>query len=469
MLLGAYNDVELWKRLILNRTGFALGARSRIIQELLILTARYQTQPGILVGFLNSADWARGLSRELPDEALLVDAHIRKLLEAVADQLKRREAAESAGPFNRQMAARLRAAVANFPPARAEIEKIFGHAVKVITAALTAHPAMRLRKGAALETVNYFQQVALPLPSHIPGPVVLPIIWFEALYCHSEYAAKKLRWHAASEVSNFEAFRDNPSLSQILRLSLIAKGLPRREAEGAIQDKTGESSATSLLRALLYSEKTSESERGAWWREACLNRLGSVLAPHGAFCEQLLAILNDRDDGTLDQLFQLMNSTGKGNAEAWLKEFQGKTGEYRAKAAAGLEDALDHFAGQLKKIAEPDEAVKDQVSLANSLAAKRIRERLAKLPKAADATANALQKADGALNTILTAPSAIPLQRAVEQAMNEVVQKEAKLPDRPGPELPDIGWIELLYLYADGTPVKDAKYSLNWGAERCPR
>ena len=552
MLLGGYGDVGLWRRLILNRAAFALGPKSRVIQELASLTSPLQGIPAfVLSTFLNSTgkgnaiDWLRGMALGLVDEGNLVAAHIGKLFKAVGDQLRNLEATDAAGDFNQKMATRLLQGLSQFPAPGPKVEALFGYVAQVTSAAVQAHPAMRIRTAARLDAVNVFRQVAFPLAPYTPRPVPLSLTWFEARYLYSEYGEKKpitdakllvqdaeshaqvvevavdedgigyvevptgkdyefrfhddkpvwkldppkrtgaldpaetdwvdrlidsgvlaagqktLLWEPVGEIADFGAFKDDPSFTKILRLSLIGKGIPRREGETAARDKAGEKACTALLRALLYSEKSLEEDRAGWWREGCLNRLRSVLDPDGAFCEWLVGLLNDRADVTLDELFQWMNSNGKGNVKSWLKDFQGKTADYRSKAAAGLQDALDFFALELKKIAEPAENVKDKVSGPNSLAAKRIRERIAKLPKAADATSTAFYKADATLKSVLEAKSAVPLQAATMQSMNEVVQKNTKPSDRSGPELPDLGWIELLYLYADGTPVKKAKYTLD--------
>src|SRR5205085_2954294 len=178
-----------------------------------------------------------------------------------------------------------------------------------------------------------------------------------------------------------------PSLNKVLRFALIAKGLPRRSGEAGAEDKSGEVACVSLLRALLYSDKASAEDKAAWWRELSLHRLRAAHEPDGPFVERLVALLHDDPETVRSKVYEWMNANGKGNAKEWLKEFQAKIGDYRAKAAAGIQDSLDFFGTELKKIAEPGDETKSKISTPNALAAKRVRERLSKL-KASDAIAS---------------------------------------------------------------------------------
>ncbi len=551
MLLGKQDDAVLWRRLIVNRCAFSIKERSRLCQELLCLPGGLSSYDLAChlnsTGKGNAVDFLRLLAGQMPGMGDLASAYIAKLIAAAKDALEQIKASVNAGAHNQKLAEDLLTALAQIPAPATFVDPFFGGAAQTFAQLVQSHPAMRDRKLAPVDDTTTFRQVARPFPAYVPGPVKMPVTWFEASYLYADknpivkaklvvqnaatHAAVKqapvdedgiayvevplgveyefrfdadepewkaedpareaaidpadaadwvknliaygsletgkqyLKWGDSSGIAAFEAFRDAPSLSQILRLALIVKGLPRRKNDAAAEDKAGEAACTALLRALLYAEKASQETRDGWWREASFHRLRSVLdGPDGALAERLLALLHDKDDHTSAHVFEWLNSCGKGNAKAWLKQFKGKLADYRAKAAAGLQDALDCFATELKKIAEPDVSVKDKLSAPNILAAKRVLDRLNKLPKAQTALEKAWEKTETNLEKVLETKSDAALPKAALETMNEVVQKSTPVPARPGPELPDPGWIELLYLYADGSPVKGAKYKLPNGA-----
>ena len=259
-----------------------------------------------------------------------------------------------------------------------------------------------------------------------------------------------------------DAFRGNPTFGRLLRLQLIAHGLPRRAAE-AEDDKAAEKTLVGIVRTLLFADKLEKAEKDRLWRAASLHRLCAVSDPHGAAVERLLALLETRDDLKLPEVVKWLNSSGKGNAYKWIEKLEKDLPAVRKAVAVNLQAVLDGFAADIGKIA----AEEPKIGVLNRLSAGCLKKRIDALPKVEDALSSAWNTVEERLKKLIAAKEDLkgfqPVARLMD--LNPHKQVAEPWPARPLMQLPDPGWVELLFVYAGGTPVDKAAYKVTVGAD----
>lgn len=200
MLLGAHQDESLWHRLVLNRAGVSAGRRSRLVQELgvCLFGGGEDDIARLLTSFLNSAgkgnaaDFFRQFSKELGAVEKTITKHIEALLDALRTQLIRLRDTATAGQSNQEIATRLLLRLNDFPLPAQRVHAVIAPMAGKIGKAFAPSPPFRIRTKAEFGQENVYRQVQFPFPKYIPGPVTLPLTWFEAqfLYANAKPVSK---------------------------------------------------------------------------------------------------------------------------------------------------------------------------------------------------------------------------------------------------------------------------------------
>ncbi|MCU1262080.1 MAG: hypothetical protein JWO80_4965, partial [Bryobacterales bacterium] len=551
---GGGDSVDLWKRLVFNRLGVALGPRSRVLQGLLQflhatsgMAAQTVLQAAIDgmndAGKGNAVDWLRAFGGQAQAIESGVAGHIANLFTALDAELSRIVLAsqDQAWAHNTNRATRWRTGLRRLPLPAQKVNSVLGNLWQALNALVADHPALTYHLPGHLEQWNTLRQTAAPFPTYRPAPVVLPVTWFEIQYQyadgtpvekasflvrnqskaqiaadavgpdgigyieapvgtsyefrfhadeaelqikdpdraaqrepdgktwlgstidggHLEEGKASCRWSEDSDVSSLEMFQGNPTYGRLLHLQLIAHGLPRRTAETE-DDKAAEKTLVGIIRTLLFAGKLATSEKDRLWRGASLHRLYAVSDPEGVAVERLLALLETREDLKLSEVVKWLNSSGKGNAYKWIEKLGKDLPAMRKTVAGNLQAVLDGFAAEIGKIATEG----PKIGVLSRLSAGCLKKRIDPLPKVEEALSSAWNTIEERLQKLIAAKEDLKGFQPVAKLMdlNPYKQVSEPWPARPPLQLPDPGWVELLFAYADGTPVHKAAYKVTVGA-----
>ena len=199
LILGDGGSAHLWKRLVFNRLGVALGSLSRVFQELLQFldansgmaaqTLLQATIDGMnAAGKGNAVDWLRGLSGRARTIENATDDHLARLFTTLDTELSRIASAslDLAWAHNTNRAARWRTRLRGLPLPAPKVASALTHAWQALNAMVLAHPALTYHLPGQVERWNFLRQTRSPFPPYLPAPVVLPVTWFEIQYLYAD-------------------------------------------------------------------------------------------------------------------------------------------------------------------------------------------------------------------------------------------------------------------------------------------